>query len=198
VGTVGLLWSATGVFMALTRNINRAWHTAEPRNFLVGRLIALSMVGIVAVMLLASFLANTAIRLLSQFDLLSWGGVPLINTYTWTVLSRMIPWLLTFLLFQGLYRWIPNTRVKWSEAFWGALVATTAWEFTKSAFSWYISSGLASQRLVYGSLGAVIALMLWIYLSSLIMLLGAHLSAAITHYNQSKQPQKTARKSSSR
>jgi membrane protein len=110
----------------------------------------------------------------------------------------MIPWLLTFLLFQGLYRWIPNTEVKWSEAFWGALFATTAWEVTKSGFKWYISSGLASQQLVYGSLGAVIALLLWIYLSSLIMLLGAHLTAAITHYNKSKQKKRRARKSPSR
>ncbi|MEW5957508.1 MAG: YihY/virulence factor BrkB family protein [Chloroflexota bacterium] len=186
IGIVGLLWSATAVFSALVRNINRAWHTAPPRNFLIGRLMALTMVGGLAVLLLLSFLATTAIRLLSHFEFLLWGGVPITQTSTWAILSRLIPWLLTFLIFQGLYRWVPNTEVKWSEAFWGALFATTAWEFTKAAFRWYISSGLASQQLVYGSLGAVIALLVWIYLSSLITLLGAHLSAAITHYNQAK------------
>ena len=191
IGTVGLLWSATAVFSALVRNINRAWHAAPPRHFLIGRLMALSMVGMLVVLLILSFIATTAIRLLSHFDFLLWGGVPVTQTSTWAILSRMIPWLLAFLTFQGLYRWVPNTEVKSSEAFWGALFATTAWEITKSAFSWYISSGLATQQLVYGSLGTVIALMLWIYLTGLITLLGAHLSAAITHYNsQSKDTKK--------
>lgn len=200
VGIIGLLWSATAVFSALVRNINRAWHTAEPRNFFIGRLMALSMVGVLAALLFLSFTANTAIRLLSRFEILLWGGVPIAQTYTWTILSRMIPWMLAFLIFQGLYRWVPNTEVKWSEAFWGALLATTAWEITKSGFSWFISSGLTNQRLIYGSLGAVIALLIWIYLTGLITLLGAHLSAAITHYNQSKpKPKKRrARKSPSR
>jgi len=199
IGIIGLLWSATAVFSALVRNINRAWHTAGPRNFLMGRLIALSMVGILLVLLLLSFLAATVIRILSQFEILLWGGEPVTQTSTWAILSRMIPWLLTFLIFQGLYRWVPNTEVKWSEAFWGALFATTAWEFTKAGFSWFFSSGLTNQRLIYGSLGAVVALLLWVYLTGLITLLGAHLSAAITHYNQSNGPKKEkARKKSSR
>lgn len=200
IGIVGLLWSATAVFSALVRNINRAWHTAGPRNFLMGRLIALSMVGVLLVLLLLSFLAATVIRLLSQFEILLWGGIPVTDTSSWSILSRMIPWILTFLIFQGLYRWVPNTEVKWSEAFWGALFATTAWEITKTGFGWFISSGLTNQRLVYGSLGAVIALLLWVYLSGLIALLGAHLSASITHYNHNQdngpKKQKTRKRSS--
>lgn len=190
IGIIGLLWSATAVFTALVRNINRAWHTAAPRNLLVGRLIALSMVGILVLLLLLSFLAATAIRILSQFEILLWAGTPITQTTTWAILSRMVPWLLTFLIFQGLYRWVPNTEVKWSEAFWGALFATTAWEFTKAAFGWFISSGLTNQRLIYGSLGAVVALLLWVYLTALITLLGAHLSAAITHHNETNGPKK--------
>jgi len=192
IGLVGLLWSATAVFSALVRNINRAWHTAPPRNFLVGRLMALSMVGMLAVLLLLSYVATPAIRVLAHFDFLQVAGVPVTPPFAWAIFSRLIPCLITFLIFQGLYRWIPNTDVKWSDAFWGALVATTAWEFTKAGFSWYLSSGFASQRLVYGSLGAVIALLLWVYLTAFITLFGAHLSAAITHRNRSGNSQKGA------
>ena len=74
-----------------------------------------------------------------------------------------------------------------------ALVAASAWEVTKSAFGWFLSSGLVRHQLVYGSLGTVVALMLWIYLSSLITLFGAHLSAAITHHNRMKEQKGSSR-----
>ena len=74
---------------------------------------------------------------------------------------------------------MPNTTVAWSEAAWGAAVAVVAWEGAKRGFAWYVSSDLVHYRLVYGSLGAVVALLLWIYLSSWLVLFGAHLSAAI-------------------
>jgi membrane protein len=121
------------------------------------------------------------------------GGIDIYDTFGWAMLTRLVPWLLVFLMFQSLYRWVPRTEVKWSEAFWGALFAATAWEIGKSIFGWFLSSGLASYQLVYGSLGAVVALMLWIYLSSVITLLGAHLSAAITFHNRPKRKRRSRR-----
>jgi membrane protein len=89
------------------------------------------------------------------------------------------PRVFTFFALWGLYRWVPNTEVKWSEALWGASVATLAWEIATNGFTWYLSSGIVQYELLYGSLGAIVALMLWIYIISLITLFGAHLSAAI-------------------
>ena len=82
-------------------------------------------------------------------------------------------------MFLNLYRWAPHTKVKWSQAMWGAVVATLAWQLAASAFAWFVRSGLAQYQLIYGSLGTVVALMLWIYLCSWITLFGAHLSAAV-------------------
>ena len=83
-------------------------------------------------------------------------------------------------------RWIPNTKVGWTEAIIGASVAATAGEITKFCFTWYVSSGFARYDLIYGSLGTLVILMLSIYLGSLILLFGAHLSAAISYYRQQK------------
>jgi membrane protein len=69
--------------------------------------------------------------------------------------------------------------VRWWEAFWGALVATLAGEIATRGFTWYLSSGIVQYELVYGSLGAIVALMLWIYIGGWIVLFGAHLSAAV-------------------
>jgi len=78
-----------------------------------------------------------------------------------------------------MYRWLPNARVPWEGALWGAAVATGLWQLAGSGFLWYLGSGLARYELVYGSIGAVVVLLLWIYLAGWVTLAGAHLSAAI-------------------
>jgi membrane protein len=188
VSIIGLLWAATSVFTILARNINKAWHCAKPRNFLQRRLMGLIIVGILAGLLILSLLSTTMFKLLPRLDGQTslWGGVPLYETLTWKIASRLVPWFFTFVMFFGLYHWIPNTKVHWSEAIGGALVAATAGEITKSGFTWYLASGLVKYQLVYGSLGTLVALMLSIYLSSLIILFGAHLSAAIAHHRQAQ------------
>lgn len=180
IGVIGLLWSATGFFTVLARHINRAWPNAKTRNFLKNRLIGISMVGMVAVFLILSLLATTVVSFLPQLQVPLWGGVSIYSTPLWTVLSNLVRWLLTFLMFLGLYRWVPNTEVTCSGAAWSALVAAFAWEVAANAFTWFVTSGLVRYELVYGSLGAVIALMLWVYVSGVIVLFGAYLCAAIT------------------
>ena len=185
VGLVGLgvaLWSATGAFTVLTRNVNRAWRRAPPRDFLSNRLVALGMVGSLAVLLVISLLLSTTLNVLSRFqvplvDLESLYGTPL-----WTALSDLVPWFFTFLLFLALYRWVPNAEVSWPASFWAALVVALAWELAANGFAWYVSSGLARYQIVYGSLGTVVGLMFWIYLSSWIIIFGAHPSAAVARH----------------
>lgn len=195
VASIGLLWAATTVFVLIADSINLAWHTAKPRNFLQGRLVALLIIVIMVILMVLSLAATTLFNLLPRLDFEAplWGGISMYETLTWQIAGRLVPWFFIFVMFLSLYRWVPNTKVEWSEAFWGALIATTAWEITKSAFTWYLRSGLVSYQLIYGSLGTVVAFMLWIYLSALIMLFGAHLSGAITAVNQtaSKCPTKS-------
>lgn len=182
VGLIGLLWSAMGAFAALAHNINRAWPDAEPRSFLERRLVALGMIGTLAVLLTLSLVSTTVLNLLPQLQVPLWDSVSIYETPLWAALSNFIPWLFTLLLFLALYLWVPNTEVKRRAAFWGALVAALAWEVAANGLAWYLKSGLVRYELVYGSLGAVVALMFWIYLSSWITLFGAHLSAAIAQH----------------
>ena len=183
IAAIGILWAATSVFAILTRNINKAWHTARPQNFLQARLVGLIIVAILVGLLLLSLASTTIFKLLPWVDISAplWGEVSLYETYSWAVATHLVPWLFTFIMCLGLYRWIPNTRVAWSEASWGALVAATAGEITKFGFAWYLGSGLARFDFVYGSLATLVILMLSIYLGSMILLFGAHLSAAINH-----------------
>jgi len=179
VGLIGLTWSASSVFTTLVRNINLAWSEAEPRNVFQERLAAFGIVGILTVPLLLSFLSSTILSLLAGLRVPLWEGVAVYDTALWAIASDFLPWLVTFLVFLSLYRWVPNTAVKWSAAMRGAVVATFLWEVAARAFAWYLGSGLVHYEFIYGSLGTVVTLMLWIYISGWIALFGAHLSAAI-------------------
>lgn len=183
IGLITLLWSGTGVFAVLAYNVNHAWPEAEPRNLVEKRLVALGMVGGLVMLLTLSIASTAAINLLPRLHVPLWGGVSVYDTPLWSLVSSVLPWLFPLLLFLNLYRWIPNTEVKWSQAFFGALVAALGWEIATRAFTWYLTSGMARYQLVYGSVGTVVALMFWIYLISLITLFGAHLTAAVAHYS---------------
>jgi membrane protein len=124
-------------------------------------------------------LSSTILNVLSRFRVPLVDIESLYGTPVWTVISDLLPLFFIFFLFLALYRWVPSAEVKWSAALWAALVVAVAWELAADAFAWYVGSGLARYRIVYGSLGAVVALMFWIYLSSWIIIFGAHLGAAI-------------------
>jgi membrane protein len=187
VGMISLLWSASGFFSTLAYHLNRAWPEAAMPSFIKSRLVAIGMVAGLAGLLALSLVTSAVLHILPRF-LPSWGKVSLIETLFWGSLSDLVPLLFSFLLLWGLYRWVPSTRVTWSEALGGASVAVVGVEFTTVAFTWYVGSGLAGYEVVYGSLGAIVALMLWIYLNSLITLFGAHISAAIAQQFRPSKP----------
>lgn len=181
IGLVGLVLSASGVFTTLARNINRAWPNANRQGVFRPQLIALALVLILAnVMILwiiwswmISLLVGAALPYLQQFlpaDILD----KVINP-----IGKLFPFLASFFVLLIIYRWMPNTRVRWSEAIWGALISNFAWIFLTLIFQWFLRSGLARYDLVYGSLGTSVALLTWTFLSAVIILFGSHISSAI-------------------
>jgi len=187
VGLLGLLWSGTGVFTVLVNHVNRAWTEAEARGFVEQRLLGLGigLVGVMAALLSLSLLSTPVLNVLPRLELALDGEIRILDTPLWTLIATGLPALVIFLIVLNLYRWVPNTTVRWSEAAWGAAFVSVAWEAAKRGFAWYVSSDLVHYRLVYGSLGAVVALLLWIYLTSWLILFGAHLSAAIARSHRS-------------
>lgn len=85
--------------------------------------------------------------------------------------------LLTILLFGLIYRFMPNTKVKVIEVLPGAVIAGLLWEATKYAFAWLLP--YFHYDLLYGSIGAMVALLTWSYVSSAIMFFGAQLTSVL-------------------
>lgn len=85
--------------------------------------------------------------------------------------------LVAWLLFVAAIKFLPNVKVRWAAAWLGGIVAGTAWHFLKSGFTWYVND-FANYGSIYGALGAVPIFFLWVYLSFLLLLVGACLAYA--------------------
>jgi membrane protein len=180
VGVIVLLWAATCVFTTFVHNLNRAWTDAPVHNIFRARLTAFSII-IFFVMLLPLFLISKAvINLIPVWDANLLGVINI--SYFKKIISNVFIYIFVCMTLMTLYRWIPKTKVRWSEALRGAVFAVMAEGAATSVFSWYLRSGLSKYNLVYGSLGALISFLTWIYIINLIVLFGAHLSASIAHH----------------
>jgi membrane protein len=190
IGLITLIWSASGGLAALVNNINLAWPGAERRGIMQRRLLAFAMILALFLLLILSIVGPPILEIFSQ--ILSPIGLAGIidNTVLLSLLTNTVSWFLSFLAFLGLYRWLPHTHVRWISAFWGAVLSATALKIATSILTWYLGSGLNRYQLVYGSLGAVIALLIMIYLTSVITLFGAHFASAIQRFLQ-EQPDKS-------
>ena len=176
IGLLTLLWSASSVFSNLAYNVNLAWSVATRRSFLRRRLVGLGMIAGLGGLLLLSFALNSISKLLGIFNNET---IPILQQVPWDLLSGVGSWIIYFLLFLILYHRVPSAKVSWKATIWGALTATIGWKAATAGYGWYVSSGLGRYQLIYGSLGAIVALLFVIYLLAIITLFGAHLSAAI-------------------
>jgi YihY family inner membrane protein len=178
VALLSLVWSATSVFNILARNINRAFPQAGLLNFFKGRLRALVIFFSIGLLLLLSLAVSTLIGLIPVIEI-PINGFYLHETIIWQIGGFLVPVFVNWIMFGALYQWVPTVDVSRRASFFGGLIAAVAWVLLNNGFTWYLSSGLSQYQLVYGSLGTIVALFFWVYLTAIIVLVGAHLTAAI-------------------
>lgn len=176
IGLITLTWAASGGFTSLAYNINLAWLEAPQRNFFQGRLIAIQMIAGLSGLFVFSLIIDSIINLL---HILNVPFVSFLDLFLWKWFSNVFSWLMIFLLFFALYYWVPTVNVARSAALWGALIASVAWKTATALFSWYVRSGLGRYEVIYGSVGALVAFLLLVYILATVALFGAHLASAI-------------------
>ena len=168
---VGFVWSASGVFDAMQLGINRAFRVSSPRPMWRQRLISVGLVICASLLFGLSFALTTVMRLLIHYRVLERGDS------IFQALSVVGALILGTAVFALLYRYVPyDSSIRWRAIWPGAVIAAVMWEIAKLLFVWYITN-YALLNMVYGSVGAVIAVMLWGYVSAVIMLLGAEIAA---------------------
>lgn len=176
-GIIATLWAASNGVNALMRGFNHAYEVDENRSFIVSRLIAIvltvAMVAIIIIALLLPIFGRLVGIYLFSFVGLSEGFIQVWETLRWVVSSVVF-----FIVFLALYTLAPNKQIYIRNAIPGALFATVTWQLVSLGFSYYVSS-IGNYSATYGSLGTVIALMIWFYLSGIIILTGGLINSII-------------------
>ncbi|HEX8118150.1 MAG TPA: YihY/virulence factor BrkB family protein [Pyrinomonadaceae bacterium] len=177
------LWAGSWVFAVIERALNRIWGT-RPRDFLHGRALTLGMIGAVGLLLIASvFLTSILVgvqQLIEQLPVRivrrsAW--MAFVGNAFWQTLFAAAGALITVALFSVVYRFVPNGRVTLRDTLPSAIVAGLLWEAAKYVFA--SSLGYFHYDEIYGSVGAVVAVLTWSYVSSLILMFGAQLSVVL-------------------
>jgi len=170
------LWSANTGVKTLFQALNIAYEESESRSFLV--LNALSLAFTLGLMVVGILLIAAVGVVPAVLSFLQLGGVAddLVRIGRWPVTLIVIA--LAIMIF---YRYGPDReRVEWRWVTWGAAVATLVWLAASVAFSFYLQN-FANYNATYGSLGAVIGFMMWVWISTVILLVGAELNAEMEH-----------------
>jgi len=187
-GVIGSLVSASFLFSALITTINLIFRAKYHRSFFYNRLIEFLMMAVVGIFMLFS-LAMTAIttafgQSLQKSELvratLNPEVVAAINN---VLLKYIIPYLLTFLMFYVLYKFIPEVKIHTRAGIIPAAVAALLFEVFKRAFAFYVvhfsALGIVLSRILQGTLTSVLFFLLWITSSMVILLWGAELAAVL-------------------
>lgn len=174
IGFVTLFWAASGVFDVLQHALDRAWRVPHARALWLQRLLSLGFVGLLGFLFLVS--ASTALA--SQEFVLEVFGVSRLAHDLVRWFSALTGFGAALIAFTMLYKVIPLVRVSWSVALRGAVVAALLWQAAKAVYEVYLNF-FAQFSLVYGSVGAVIGLLLWGYISAMVLLYGGELAAAL-------------------
>ena len=172
VGVGILLFGASTTFAQLQAALNEVWEvkpdpeTTTWKHFITKRLLSIGLVLSVGFLLLASLLVSAAVTAVSESvipgSLPEWGNKLIVNVAT------LIP---ITLLFGAMYKYLPDAVVAWKEVWIGAAFAGVLFVIAKIGLGYYI--GTSNPASAYGAAGSLILILLWIYYTAVIFLLGA-------------------------
>ncbi len=175
-GIIGLVWSSTGIFGAVRSGLNATRHT-KPRAFWRGKLVDIAVIPVFGILIALSVSVSGAIQVVVERT----GRVgPVSAIQAWQLISLGVAAGVSFILFTGLYRFVPNQGTPWSEALTSAAFATIAFEATKLLYGLLIGLlPFTTDTAIYAGFGTALAFLLWMYINASIVLLGAEFGRAL-------------------
>ena len=172
-----VFWAASWIFSFVESSINRAWDIQNRRTFWDSRLrtIAILTMGSVSLFGLAAF--NTFVRIVramasKNIYLKTMPGVAYFMGWFWYSIMILTGVLVMVFVFAFIYKWTPNCKVFWKEAFSGATAAAVMLEFAGYIFMRLVP--FFDYQQVYGRMGTAVTLLAWVYMSNMIVLFGAN------------------------
>lgn len=179
IGAIGSIWSSSKGIMALMKAVNRAFDLEEDRPYLMIKgLSMLFTVGLFLILIVAfTVLVFGETIFKTLFSSSTWYVFAI-----WKVIKLVIPLTFMILVFTMLYKWSPSIKkgihITTLESLPGAIFSSIAWILLSTGFSFYVSN-FSNYSKTYGSLGGVIVFLIWLYMSSIVIILGAEVNATL-------------------
>lgn len=175
------VFAASSGFGAVIKGLNKAYDISECRNFFYAIFVSI----ICTAILVFTILAAIVLLIFGHFI-----GIFIFNYYgysesfegIWHFLRYLIAIVALLAAFSFIYSYAPCKRLRLKKVIFGAIFSTSAWILASASFTYYVDKFGNYQKL-YGSLGAVVVFLLWLYLSSVILLIGGEINAELANGN---------------
>jgi membrane protein len=196
IGIATVIATASGVFGEMQSALNAIWK-AKPEGTTVSRLIraraaSLGLVAALGFLLIVSLVVSAGLTAFGDYlnSILPFGKVIL------SALNTVVSVALISVLFAAIYKVLPDRHLEWRDVIVGAVVTAILFTIGKSLIGWYIGSSAVAST--YGAAGALIILLLWVYYSAQIFLLGAEFTKVYANRHGSKQNKPVAESGNTR
>lgn len=177
IGAIATVWSASKGMNALTKALNLSYFQEESRSFVVARGMSI----VFTIMLIAVLVVALTLPVFGQqigVFIFSYLGLEENFLKLWTSLRWIVTPFLIFMVFTLIYWLVPNLKIQLWSVLFGAAFSTIGWIITSLGFSFYVGS-YGNYSSTYGSIGAIIVLMMWLYFSAIILMLGGQINAVM-------------------
>lgn len=185
LGMIGTIWSASTGFLAFIYGMNRAYRKKETRPFWKVRGLSILFTLALSMILLFSFLLVVLGEVLGR-HILTALQFPYGYDIIWDALRYIVSIATLIIVFILFYIYVPNCRLTVRGVVPGAILATTGWIALSAGFAFYVNN-FGNFSKTYGSIGAAIALLIWLYWSSIVVFLGSELNAILYNPGCSKK-----------
>lgn len=185
VGILSLLWTSSQIFVTLESALDGIWEVGKKPGFIHMRLKAMALVLLVGVFLVLSVGSTALTGVLRTAGNSTSGEVHGVVSGLLDVVAIIISIASSIAMFTVVYKLTPDTKVNWRSALVGGAFAGIVWGIAKELYRLYLLH-VADFSKIYGSLGSVIILILWIYYSSMILVFGAELAYVHEHGSEEK------------
>ncbi|WP_010278444.1 YihY/virulence factor BrkB family protein [Paenibacillus senegalensis] len=183
-GMIATIWSASKGILAILKGLNRAFDIEETRPFWKARLLSYIFTVLLGFVILFCLILLIFGRVLAE-QLFTYFLLPGYFESVWNYAQYLIPLTSMILVFIALYKILPNKPIPLKTSIPGALFATFSWIIVSLLFSVYVNN-FGSYSNTYGSIGGIIVFLIWLYISSMIILLGGHINAMLTLEKEGK------------
>jgi membrane protein len=179
IGMIGTIWSTSSGVNAIIDTLNQAYDIQEGRPWWKVKALALGLTIALAIFILLSFALVLVGPTLAE-KVAAWMHLGPVFEWTWKILQWPVVFALVALAIALIYYFAPDAEQDWVWITPGSLIATALWVLISLGFKFYVAN-FGSYNATYGTIGGIIVLLTWMYVSSLAILVGAELNAEIEH-----------------